>query len=107
MEECIDRSRHLAGSLDLQSLLKYKTLVVMLFAQYCLEYDYLFRKTVPQDPSLRWDTIKEHIYVWAPTPHNCLNSKVAAECDSGPTSGNCSSWGRCLRKCRRTTIGIV
>ena len=50
---------------------KYQTLLVMLFAQYppqhCLEYDRLFRQTTAQDPSLRWDTIKEDIYVWTIT----------------------------------------
>ena len=50
---------------------KYQTLLVMLFAhhppQHCLEYDRLFRQTTAQDPSLRWDTIKEDIYVWTIT----------------------------------------
>ena len=50
---------------------KYQTLLVMLFAhhppQQCLEYDRLFCQTAAQDTSLRWDTIKEDIYVWAIT----------------------------------------
>ena len=52
-------------------MVKYQTLVIMLFAnhppQHCLEYDRLFRQPVAQDTSLCWDTIKEDIYVWAIT----------------------------------------
>ena len=52
-------------------MVKYQTLVIMLFAnhppQHCLEYDRLFRQSAAQDTSLRWDTIKEDIYVWAIT----------------------------------------
>ena len=58
-------------------LAKYQTLMAMLFANYpaaaCLHYDRLFRYAASQDPSLRWDTVKEDVYVWcltrrAPSP---------------------------------------
>ena len=52
-------------------LIKYQTIMVMLFANHsparCLEYDSLFRQAAARDPTLRWDTIKEDIYVWAIT----------------------------------------
>ena len=52
-------------------LVKYQTIMVMLFANHspirCLEYDSLFRQAAERDPTLRWDTIKEDIYVWAIT----------------------------------------
>lgn len=52
-------------------MVKYQTLLIMLFAhhppQHCLEYDRLFRQSAAQDTSLRWDAIKEDIYVWAIT----------------------------------------
>ena len=49
-------------------MVKYQTLLVMLFPpQHCLEYNRLFRQTPAQDPALRWDAIKEDIYVWAIT----------------------------------------
>ena len=52
-------------------MVKYQTLLIMLFAnhppQHCLEYDRLFRQSAALDTSLRWDTIKEDIYVWAIT----------------------------------------
>ena len=50
---------------------KYQTLLVMLFShhppQHCLEYDRLFHQAAVADPSLRWNTIKDDIYVWAIT----------------------------------------
>ena len=55
-------------------LVKYQTIMVMLFANHpparCLEYDSLFRQAAARDPTLRWDTIKEDIYVWAITQRN-------------------------------------
>ena len=49
-------------------LVKYQTIVVMLFANHssarCLEYDSLLRQAAARDP---WDIIKEDIYVWAIT----------------------------------------
>ena len=50
-------------------LIKYQTIMVMLFANHspahCLEYNSLFRQAAACDPTLRWDTIMEDIYVWA------------------------------------------
>ena len=52
-------------------LVKYQTIMVMLFANHsparCLEYDSLFRQAAARDSTLCWDTIKEDIYVWAIT----------------------------------------
>ena len=49
-------------------LAKYQTLIVMLFNHYppqaCLRYDSLFRQAAGQDKALRWDTVREDIYVW-------------------------------------------
>ena len=51
-----------------------QTIMVMLFTNHspawCLEYDSLFRQAAARDPTLRWDTIKEDIYVWAITHHH-------------------------------------
>ena len=75
-------------------MVKYQTLLIMLLAhhppQHCLEYDRLFRQSAAQDTSLRWDAIKEDIYVWAitkkgqsfrdkrlgPPPSDTSNSRV-------------------------------
>lgn len=47
-------------------LVKYHT---MLFCQYpasaCILYDQLFRRAASHDPSLRWDVVKEDMYVWS------------------------------------------
>ena len=55
-------------------LVKYQTLMVMFFthhqAEQCIHYDDLFRRAAAQDPTLRWDAIKEDIYVWAFIKHN-------------------------------------
>ena len=61
-------------------LVKYQTIMVMLFASHsparCLEYDSLFRQAAARDPILHWDTIKEDIYVWAITQrHNTSTSQ--------------------------------
>jgi hypothetical protein len=75
-------------------MVKYQILLIMLLAhhppQHCLEYDRLFRQSAAQDTSLRWDAIKEDIYVWAitkkgqsfrdkrlgPSPSDTSNSRV-------------------------------
>ena len=68
---CTRLTSHPALALELA---KYQTLVVMLFAHYsadaCLRYDQLFRMAASQDTSLRWDTLKEDIYVWSFTRHS-------------------------------------
>ena len=60
-------------------LVKYQTIMVMLFANQsparCLEYDSLFHQAAARDPTLRWDTIKEDIYVWAIT--QCQNASTS------------------------------
>lgn len=52
-------------------MVKYQTLLVMLFAnhppQQCLEYDRLFHQSAAADTTLDWDMIKDDIYVWAVT----------------------------------------
>ena len=49
-------------------LAKYQTLMGMFFAkhqpQLCIEYD---RQAAAQDHTLRWNTIKEDVYMWALT----------------------------------------
>ena len=71
-------NRYLCTRLSFQpsmalELAKYQTLIVMLFSQYspvaCLRYDALFRQAASQDPSIRWDSIREDIYVWSLTRH--------------------------------------
>ena len=61
-------------------LINYQTIVVMLFINHsqarCLEYDSLFRQAATHDPTLRWDTNKEDICVWAITQrHNTSTSQ--------------------------------
>ena len=52
-------------------LVKYQTILTMLFKNYaaaaCLQYDHLFRQAAARDTSIRWDTLKEDIFVWALT----------------------------------------
>ena len=52
-------------------LVKYQTLMAMLFAHYptpaCIEYDKLFRQAAARDSSIRWGALKEDIFVWALT----------------------------------------
>ena len=52
-------------------LAKYQTTMCMLFTQYapvaCIEYDDLFRQSASQDQSLRWDSLKDDIFLWALT----------------------------------------
>ena len=62
---CARLSSHQDLALELA---KYQTMVAMLFTSYpvaaCVQYDKLFRQAAGQDPSLRWDALKEDIYVW-------------------------------------------
>ena len=55
-------------------LVKCQTIMMMLFRNHsptrCLEYDSLFHQAAACDPTLRWDIIKKHIYVWAITQHH-------------------------------------
>ena len=62
-------------------LVKYQTIMMMLLANHsparCLEYNSLFHQAAACDPTLRWDIIKEDIYVWAITQqrHNTSTSQ--------------------------------
>ena len=53
---------------------KYQTPMCMLYAPAaCIEYDDLFRQSASQDQSLRWDSLKDDIFLWAliqPTHRN-------------------------------------
>ena len=65
---------HLAAHPQLTlELAKYQTILDMLFSQYpashCLRYDRLFRQAAAHDPTLRWDELKEDVYVWCFTCH--------------------------------------
>ena len=67
-------------------LAKYQTILAMLFSQYpashCLRYDRLFRQAAAHDPTLRWDELKEDVYVWCFTrhisPHRPTDRRTAA-----------------------------
>ena len=52
-------------------LVKYQTMMVMFFMSHppstCIEYDRLFRQAAAQDHTIRWDSVKNDIYVWAVT----------------------------------------
>ena len=54
------------------SLVKYQTLMAMLFRQYtpraCIEYDRLFRQAAGQDAYLPWDRLNNQIFVYTFTP---------------------------------------
>lgn len=74
-------------------LAKYQTLIVMFFthhpAEQCINYDDLFRQAAARDPTLRWDAIKEDIYVWAfskqtPKPPNSFRDKLPIASRLGP-----------------------
>ncbi len=55
-------------------LAKYQATVTSLFAAYradaCIQYDNLFRQCAARDPTIRWDTLKDDIFVWATAPSN-------------------------------------
>ena len=73
---CLRGSRHGTDTYALRPFhgSRARQIMVMLFANHsparCLEYDSLFRQAAAHDPILRWDTIKEDIYVWATTQHH-------------------------------------
>ena len=55
----------------------YQSIMVMLFSNHpsirrrsALEYDRLFRQTEAKDTFVRWDIIKEDIYVWEVTKNS-------------------------------------
>ena len=68
---CSHLNAHPALTLE---LVKYQTLVAMLFAHYpaaaCLRYDRLFWQAASQDASILWDALREDIYVWSFTRHS-------------------------------------
>ncbi len=55
-------------------LAKYQAIVTSLFAAYradaCVQYDNLSRQCAARDPTIRWDTLKDDIFVWATAPSN-------------------------------------
>ena len=70
-------------------LVKYQTILTMLFKNYaaaaCLEYDRLFRQAAARDTSIRWDTLKEDIFVWALTlPTHAHPARLATNTGSAP-----------------------
>ena len=81
-------NRFLCCHLSYFPITALQTLLDMLFAhhppQHCLEYDRLFRQTAAQDPSLRWDTIKEDIYVWTFTKNQSFRDKPSIMSTLGP-----------------------
>ena len=58
-------------------LVKYQTVVALLFSQYfapsVIEYDRLFRQAAARDRAMRWDSTKEDTYVWALTQSNSIS----------------------------------
>ena len=54
------------------SLVKYQTLMAMLFRQFtpraCIEYDRLFRQAAGRDACLPWDCLNNQIFVYTFTP---------------------------------------
>ena len=69
-------------------LAKYQTIMVMFFEkhppQLCIEYDKLFRQAAALDRSLRWDTIKEDVYVWSITQRHSFREKSSISSRLGP-----------------------
>ena len=61
-------------------LIKYQTVISLLFARYpatsVTEYDRLFRQAAARDRTMRWDSPKEDIYVWALTQPNLSSSNL-------------------------------
>ena len=68
-------------------LAKDQTIIVMFFEnppQLCIEYDKLFRQAAALDRSLRWDTIKEDVYVWSITQRHSFREKSSISSRLGP-----------------------
>ncbi len=69
--------------------------MAMLFSHYpshaCLRYDRLFRQAASQDATLRWDAIKEDIYVWCLT-RNSPPSPTPVPTDRQLTAPPVLSW---------------
>jgi hypothetical protein len=96
-------------------LAKYQTMMVMFFTKHqphlCIEYDKLFRQAAAQDQALRWDSIKEDIYVWAlaqrtfrdkpiqsrlgPIPHDATNK--ATHTSDGKEICKRYNFGKCTK----------
>ena len=62
------------------SLVKYQTLMAMLFRQFtpkaCIEYDRLFRQAAGQDAYLPWDCLNNQIFVYTFTPAHAHTPEV-------------------------------
>ena len=78
-------------------LVKYQTVVSLLFARYpaasVIEYDCLFRQAAARDRTMRWDSPKEDIYVWALTHPSPTSSSLVPHPSTGyiPSCGTSSS----------------
>ena len=62
------------------SLVKYQTLMAMLFRQFtpkaCIEYDRLFRQAAGRDAYLSWDCLNNQIFVYTFTPAHAHTPEV-------------------------------
>lgn len=71
---------------------KYQTVVSLLFARYpaasVIDYDRLFRQAAVQDRTMRWDTPKEDVFVWALTQPNPTSSNPAPQPSHNPSGGS-------------------
>lgn len=65
---CTRLSYHISMALELA---KYQTMMAMFFMHHppaaCITYDKLFWQAAAADRTLRWDCIKEDIYIWSLT----------------------------------------
>ncbi len=89
-------------------LAKYQTLIAMLFCHYpatsCLRYDRLFRQAASQDASLRWDTVKEDIYVWCLTRQSPPPLQGLPLPDRRPLQQQSFRWRQPFTPCRNTSV---
>ena len=68
-------------------LIKYQTVVSLLFARYpassVVEYNRLFHQAAARDRTMCWDSPKEEIYVWALTQPNLTSSNLVPHLGMG------------------------
>lgn len=97
-------------------LVKYQTLIIMFFSrhypQQVVEYDKLFRQAAALDQTIRWDSIKEDIYVWALTQRSNfrpISARLGPPPGEGPatraTSDKASHTSAGKEICKRYNIG--
>ena len=62
------------------NLVKYQTLMAMLFRQFtpkaCIKYDHLFRQAAGRDAYLSWDCLNNQIFVYTFTPAHAHTPEV-------------------------------